>query len=69
MRAMTTAIRFEDKPLIQRIARVCEGRGDSNPTKTARDLLHERLLELESHGDPVVIGAGVQRDSEKGAAA
>jgi hypothetical protein len=51
---MAGELRFTDEALYDRVERVARGRG-GNPTKTARDLLHERLLELEQHGDPAAV--------------
>lgn len=51
----TTEIRLTDAALCARIERVGNRRGDVVNTKTVRDLLHERLLELEEHGDPAAL--------------
>ena len=49
---MPTELRITDQPLLNRIERASERRHDATITKTARDLLHERLMELEANGDP-----------------
>lgn len=48
-------INIIDPILAARVERVQKGRGDNNITKTARTLLHERLLELEEKGDPAAM--------------
>lgn len=51
---MPETIQLADQALISRIERVARGR-KAMASKTARDLLHERLLELEEHGDPAAV--------------
>lgn len=46
---------ISDSGFIARVHRIQKGRRDASTTKTLRDLAHERLLELEEHGDPAAI--------------
>jgi hypothetical protein len=44
-----------DEPTIRRIRRLAEGRGIKRLTRAAREMLHERLRDLEEHGDPLAL--------------
>lgn len=48
-------IRFIDQGLATRIRRVGGHRGDKTASKTVRDLLRERLMQLEIDGDPAAL--------------
>ena len=52
MTDLPKTIAISDPAFIARVARVSERRGDSTVTKTARDLIHERMIDLERNGDP-----------------
>jgi hypothetical protein len=46
------AILIEDASLLQQVEAVRDGRRDGTVTKTARDLIRERLTEIRVAGDP-----------------
>jgi hypothetical protein len=49
---MPTGIYLQDKPLLRDIHHVMKSRGDNNLTKTARELLLEKIQEIRLKGDP-----------------
>jgi hypothetical protein len=50
-----TKVLLEDRDLLESAARVGQGRGNNTLAKTVRDLLRERLIELQIKGDPLAI--------------
>lgn len=56
MKPVGLAIR--DKSLIRRLERVRKSRGHSTCQDTIRELVGERLFEIENHGDPAAPGPG-----------
>ena len=52
-------IRITDANLHERLSRVAAARGGQTIGRVVRDLLHERLLDMDQHGDPAAITPGV----------
>jgi hypothetical protein len=52
---MITTIAIRDPHLVRRIAEECERRGQFSPTRTAMDLLIERLSVLDCSPDTVSV--------------
>jgi len=57
-RSEPNKVQFNDAALASRIRRLMRGRSKDIPLATAaRELLHEYLLNLETHGDPAATNA------------
>lgn len=54
-RFSSVACVFKDLPSLQRIERIAQGRGHNKLTRTVRELVIERLMQLEVSGDPHAI--------------
>lgn len=51
--AIPTSMLIEDAALIREVSRIQKQRKDATVTKTAKDLLREKLTEIRLQGDPM----------------
>jgi hypothetical protein len=55
------AVLLENESELEPVRRIQQGRGDTSLTKTVRDLLRERAMELITKGDPLAVPPNKRR--------
>lgn len=59
-----TKVLLEDRDLLDLARKLGEGRGNKTLAKTVRDLLRERIVELQIKGDPMAIRADLAAQAQ-----